>query len=103
MMHTLGKIHRDGHNLSALIICTVPKGNPKAKHITGDYETIAICQGDNWDANSKRMEMVWECHDRLVEACRNVCELPLTSANLHIIASAQAALADVELYLMAKG
>jgi hypothetical protein len=50
--HTPGPWYRDAYNLAAIIRCTVPKGHPNAKHITGDYETVARCEGENWDANS---------------------------------------------------
>lgn len=51
--HTPAPWHRDGHNLSSIIHCTKERGHPDAKHITGDYETIARCDGENWDANSR--------------------------------------------------
>lgn len=51
--HTPGPWALDGHNLSAVIRCTVPRGHPDAKHVCGDYETIARCEGDNWKANAR--------------------------------------------------
>jgi hypothetical protein len=51
--HTAGPWHQDGHNLSAIIRCTVPRGHPDAKHTCGDYETVARCEGDNWAANAR--------------------------------------------------
>lgn len=51
--HTPGPWHQDGHNLSSVIRCTVPRGHPDAKHTCGDYETIARCEGDNWSANAR--------------------------------------------------
>lgn len=50
---TPGPWHLDGHNLSSVIRCTVPRGHPDAKHVCGDYETIARCEGDNWKANAR--------------------------------------------------
>jgi hypothetical protein len=50
--HTPGPWTLDGHNLSSVIRCTVPRGHPDAKHTCGDYETIAECGGDNWKANA---------------------------------------------------
>lgn len=43
----------DGHNLSAVIRCVVPRGHPEAKHLCGDYETIAIAAGEQWEANAR--------------------------------------------------
>jgi len=51
--HSAGPWHQDGHNLSSVIRCTIPRGHPDAKHICGDYETIARCEGDNWAANAR--------------------------------------------------
>ena len=38
----------DGHNMSSILKCVVPKGDPKACHLTGDYDIIARCFSDNW-------------------------------------------------------
>lgn len=51
--HTPGPWVLDGHNLSSVIHCTVPKGHPDAKHVCGDYEQIASAHGDNWQANAR--------------------------------------------------
>lgn len=56
----------DGHNLSAVIRCTVPRGHPDAKHLTGDYETIARCDGDNWKANAAFIVRAANSHEELV-------------------------------------
>ena len=68
--HTAGPWHQDGHNLSAIIRCTVPRGHPDAKHTCGDYETVARCEGDNWAANARLiasapdlLEALAECED----------------------------------------
>jgi len=50
--HTAGPWVRDGHNLSTILHCTSERGSPEARHITGDYEVIAECEGENWAANS---------------------------------------------------
>lgn len=68
--HTAGTMVRDGHNMSSVIICTVPRGHPDAKHLCGDYETIARCEGDNWSANAARIALTWNCHDELVAALK---------------------------------
>lgn len=60
MPHTPGPWHRDGFSLSTIIRCTVPRGHPDAKHTCGDYEVIARCEGDNWDANARLIEMAPE-------------------------------------------
>lgn len=49
---TPGPWHRDGFNLAAIIRLKYPKEHPECKHIGGTYETIARCEGDNWNANS---------------------------------------------------
>lgn len=49
---THGPWARDGHSLSTILHCTAERGSPKAKHICGDYEVIARCEGENWPANS---------------------------------------------------
>jgi len=46
--HTPGPWVLDGHNMSSILKCTVPKGDPKACHLTGDYDIIARCFSDNW-------------------------------------------------------
>ena len=51
--HTPAPWVLDGHNMSSIIRCTVPRGHPDAKHTCGDYETIADCKGDNWKANAR--------------------------------------------------
>ena len=43
----------DGYCLSTVLHCTAERGSPEAKHITGDYEVIARCEGDNWQANAR--------------------------------------------------
>lgn len=48
----LGKWHVDGHNLAAVIRCVRERGNPEARHTTGDYETVARCEGPDWAANA---------------------------------------------------
>lgn len=50
--HTPGPWVLDGHNLSSVIRCTVPKGHPDARHVCGDYEQIASAHGENWQANA---------------------------------------------------
>ena len=57
----------DGHNLSAVIRCTVPRGHPDAKHLTGDYETIARYEGPNWAANARLGAAAPEMHAALVK------------------------------------
>jgi len=52
LRHTPDPWVRDGHNLSTILHCTAERGSPEAKHICGDYEVIAECEGENWDANS---------------------------------------------------
>lgn len=56
----------DGHNLSAVIRCTVPRGHPDAKHVCGDYETIARCDGDNWKANARLIAAAPDLIDALI-------------------------------------
>lgn len=51
--HTPGPWVLDGHNLSSVIRCTAERGSPEAKHLCGDYETIARYEGDNWAANAR--------------------------------------------------
>lgn len=46
--HTPGPWVLDGHNMSSILKCVVPKGDPKACHLTGDYDIIARCFSDNW-------------------------------------------------------
>lgn len=41
----------DGHNLSAVLHCVTPKGHPDAKHLTGDYVTVARCE-NTWRADA---------------------------------------------------
>ena len=41
----------DGHNLSAVLHCVTPKGHPDAKHLTGDYITVARCE-NTWRADA---------------------------------------------------
>mgnify|MGYP000902555646 CR=1 FL=1 len=43
----------DGHCLSTVLHCTAERGSPEAKHICGDYEVIARCEGDNRQANAR--------------------------------------------------
>lgn len=68
--HTPGPWVIDGHNMSSIIRCTAPKGHPDAKHVCGDYETIADCKGDNWKANARliaaapdMLEALRQCSD----------------------------------------
>lgn len=70
--HTSGPWHRDGFNLAAIIRCVVPKGRADARHLSGDYETIARCEGDNWDANSRLIETAPELLEALVGVVRIV-------------------------------
>lgn len=51
--HTPGPWVRDGFCLSTIIRCTAERGSPEAKHLCGDYEVIARCDGNNWDANAR--------------------------------------------------
>lgn len=51
--HTPGPWHRDGFDLAAIIRLKFPIGHPECKHISGTYETIARCDGENWDANAR--------------------------------------------------
>lgn len=51
--HTPGPWVLDGHNLSSIIHCVKERGNPEAKHLCGDYETIARCEDENWKANAR--------------------------------------------------
>lgn len=43
---------RDGFNLSSIIRCVVSRGHPDAKHTSGDYEEVARCTSETWDADS---------------------------------------------------
>jgi hypothetical protein len=43
----------DGHNLSAVLHCITPKGHPDAKHLTGDYVTVAESR------NTWRTDAAW--------------------------------------------
>jgi len=38
---TEGPWCRDGHNMSSVLKCVRSKDDPKAKHVCGDYITIA--------------------------------------------------------------
>lgn len=51
--HTPAPWVLDGLNMSTVLRCTAERGSPEAKHICGDYEVIAECRGDNWEANSR--------------------------------------------------
>lgn len=51
--HTPGPWHLDGHNLSAVIVCDLPRGHPEARHVCGDYSTIARCEGTDWKSNAR--------------------------------------------------
>jgi hypothetical protein len=51
--HTPGPWCRDGFHMSRVLHCTAARGTPEAKHLCGDYETIADCAGDNWEANAR--------------------------------------------------
>jgi hypothetical protein len=51
--HTPGEWALDGHCLSSVIVCTVPRGHPDAKHLCGDYAVIAEFKGPNWAANAR--------------------------------------------------
>lgn len=53
VMHTPGPWVRDGHSLSTIIRCVVPRDDPSAKSLAGDYEVIARCPSENWDADSR--------------------------------------------------
>lgn len=83
--HTPGKLVRDGHNMSSVIICTVPRGHPDAKHVCGDYETIARCEGDNWSPNAARIALTWNCHDELVAACQAVVDACTSAPPMDLI------------------
>jgi hypothetical protein len=51
--HTPGEWALGGHCLSSVIVCTVPRGHPDAKHLCGDYAVIAEFKGPNWAANAR--------------------------------------------------
>ena len=74
--HTDGPWVLDGHNMSSIIRCTVPRGHPDAKHTCGDYETIADCKGDNWKANARLIAAAPE----LLEAA--ICALGQLTGNM---------------------
>ena len=72
--HTPGPWILDGHNMSSILKCVVPKGDPKACHLTGDYDIIARCFSDNWRNDARLvaaapdlLEALWVCmeHNRL--------------------------------------
>lgn len=66
--HTPTPWVRDGHNLSAIIRLKFPKGHPECKHITGTYETLVRCEGENWEANAAFIVRACNAHDELVGA-----------------------------------
>ncbi len=53
MKHTPGPWSLDGYNLSTVLHRTAEKGSSEAKHLCGDYETVARCEGENWLANAR--------------------------------------------------
>lgn len=66
--HTEGPWLLDGFNLSKVIRCVTPRGDPKARHICGDYEDIATCHEPNWKANAQLTASAPE----LLAACKTV-------------------------------
>ena len=68
LRHTAGPWVRDGHNLSTILHCTAERGSPEARHITGDYEVIAECEGENWAANSLAIAALPDLIETLVKA-----------------------------------
>jgi len=66
--HTPGPWTIDGFNMAAVIHCTKERGHPDAKHLTGDYEQIARCEGENWKANARLIAAAPE----LLEALSNL-------------------------------
>lgn len=77
LTHTPGPWLLNGHNLSSIIRCTVPKGHPDAKHICGDYEQIASAHGDNWQANARLIAAAPD----LLEALKLAREEMISSGN----------------------
>jgi hypothetical protein len=71
--HTPGPWHRDGQNLSSIIRCVTPKGHPDAKHVCGDYEVIARCEGDNWEANARLIAAAPDMLEALQRAHSFMC------------------------------
>lgn len=68
--HTPGPWVLDGHNMSSILKCVVPKGDPKACHLTGDYDIIARCFSDNWRNDARLiaaapdlLEALFECEE----------------------------------------
>ena len=49
---TSGPWHVDGHCMSSVLRCVVPRGHPEAKHLCGDYERIAEATSANWKADA---------------------------------------------------
>jgi hypothetical protein len=93
--HTPGPWTLDGHNLSSVIRCTVPRGHPDAKHTCGDYETIAECGGDNWKANARLIAAAPD----MLEALRTIVEYGPQSgmkADAPMLIAARAAIAKAE-------
>ena len=44
---TPGEWTQDGHHMSRVIKCTAERGSPEARHLCGDYITVADA-GENW-------------------------------------------------------
>jgi hypothetical protein len=94
--HTAGPWHQDGHNLSSVIRCTVPRGHPDAKHTCGDYETIARCEGDNWSANARLIASAPDLVDAAKLVIRESKMIAMTMRRRSIFDALEAAIARAE-------
>lgn len=66
--HTPGPWVLDGHNMSSILKCVVPKGDPKACHLTGDYDIIARCFSDNWRNDARLIAAAPDMFEALLTA-----------------------------------
>lgn len=87
--HTKGPWHRDGHNLAAVIHCTAEKGSPEANHICGDYETVARCEGDNWEANARLIAAAPDLIEALTQ-CQKALAMMITPTQIEQTSALQA-------------
>lgn len=75
--HTPGPWVLDGHNMSSILKCVVAKSDPKACHLTGDYDIIARCFSDNWRNDARLIAAAPD----LFEALTGLLEHYLSLAN----------------------
>lgn len=66
--HTKGPWVLDGHNMSSVLKCTVPRGDPKACHLAGDYDIIARCFSDNWRNDARLIAAAPDMFEALLTA-----------------------------------